>query len=396
MSNAKKRGRKRPQTKEQVWRMMGRLRIGELNKLFRWRYRGGASDYELPDDDSGREDLMILLHHYANSNPLQMTKIIKLRAPWMGVDERRSVLDRVAAYPWRWRSETLGRRLRVTKAEWQSLNLRTIAPVDMTRNERSEERKLRNRLRMHHKRRREGRKSRAEYECNSLSRTKPWLAEGISRRTWERRSRADEKACRKCVSHKDIFKAEHTLATSEQAATSSTGRPSKDRATIGAEARSHRDRVKREGEYHARKQRPAPILSHPNFFAKATRNDLYLAPTAGDSLEYPRRTEADGQPAGQECSHLARFWCSEPAAGGPHERATTMSQPRRIPAHSELLRTDTIRPDRPLRLNIAAALAYPDGSMTASGLRREHKRGRLIIERTAGKDYNCAGGWRHE
>src|SRR5262249_16936167 len=41
----------------------------------------------------------------------------------------------------------------------------------------------------------------------------------------------------------------------------------------------------------------------------------------------------------------------------------------------------------PLRLSVAAALAYPDGSMTASGLRREAKRGRLAIERTAGKDY---------
>jgi hypothetical protein len=46
-----------------------------------------------------------------------------------------------------------------------------------------------------------------------------------------------------------------------------------------------------------------------------------------------------------------------------------------------------IGPDTPLRLAVAAALAYPDGSMTASGLRRERDRGRLIIERTAGKDY---------
>src|SRR6476469_9368222 len=43
--------------------------------------------------------------------------------------------------------------------------------------------------------------------------------------------------------------------------------------------------------------------------------------------------------------------------------------------------------EAPLRLDVAAALAYPDGSMTASGLRREAKRGRLVIERTAGKDY---------
>ena len=41
----------------------------------------------------------------------------------------------------------------------------------------------------------------------------------------------------------------------------------------------------------------------------------------------------------------------------------------------------------PLRLSIAAKLAFPDGSMKASGLRKEAKRGRLIIERIAGSDY---------
>jgi len=34
--------------------------------------------------------------------------------------------------------------------------------------------------------------------------------------------------------------------------------------------------------------------------------------------------------------------------------------------------------DAPLRLGIAARLAYPDGSMTASGLRKEAGRGRLV------------------
>src|SRR5262245_23343591 len=48
---------------------------------------------------------------------------------------------------------------------------------------------------------------------------------------------------------------------------------------------------------------------------------------------------------------------------------------------------ESITTDTPLRLSVAVALAYPDGSMTASGLRREAKRGRLAIERTAGKDY---------
>src|SRR5205823_5386395 len=47
--------------------------------------------------------------------------------------------------------------------------------------------------------------------------------------------------------------------------------------------------------------------------------------------------------------------------------------------------------DRPLRLAVAAKVAFPDGSMSASGLRREAKRGRLVIERIAGKDYTTLG-----
>jgi hypothetical protein len=48
---------------------------------------------------------------------------------------------------------------------------------------------------------------------------------------------------------------------------------------------------------------------------------------------------------------------------------------------------DHVPSDAPLRLSVAAKLAFPDGSMTASGLRREATRGRLQVERIAGKDY---------
>src|SRR6266436_274914 len=48
---------------------------------------------------------------------------------------------------------------------------------------------------------------------------------------------------------------------------------------------------------------------------------------------------------------------------------------------------ENVAPDAPLRLSIAAKLAFPDGSMTVSGLRREAARGRLRIERIAGKDF---------
>jgi len=48
---------------------------------------------------------------------------------------------------------------------------------------------------------------------------------------------------------------------------------------------------------------------------------------------------------------------------------------------------DKVKPNTPLRLDVAAAIVFPDGSMTACGLRKEAGRGRLVIERIAGKDY---------
>jgi hypothetical protein len=52
-----------------------------------------------------------------------------------------------------------------------------------------------------------------------------------------------------------------------------------------------------------------------------------------------------------------------------------------IPARGSI--TDTT----PLRLCVAAALAFPDGSITASSLRRESLKGRLAVVRVANKDY---------
>jgi hypothetical protein len=49
--------------------------------------------------------------------------------------------------------------------------------------------------------------------------------------------------------------------------------------------------------------------------------------------------------------------------------------------------TKAIGHDTPLRLDVAAKIAFPRGGMTAAGLRRESQRGRLVIERVAGKDY---------
>jgi hypothetical protein len=65
----------------------------------------------------------------------------------------------------------------------------------------------------------------------------------------------------------------------------------------------------------------------------------------------------------------------------PEGPAPKIEGERGLPAKERL------DPDSPLRLAVAAAIAFPDGTMIAKGLRREAKRGRLVIERVAGKDY---------
>ena len=112
-----------------------------------------------------------------------MPHVMKLRAPW-ATDK---VLEEVLANPRKWKSERLGRLLNLTGKEWRELRIR-IAPVDMPAKERRDYSRILSNGKRLKKRRTKGMKPRAEYlEANSLSRTKPWVAEGICRRTWERR-----------------------------------------------------------------------------------------------------------------------------------------------------------------------------------------------------------------
>jgi hypothetical protein len=113
-----------------------------------------------------------------------MPRITKLRAPWADAEKTQ---EEIFTYPRKWRADTLGSVLRLTGAEWRVLRLRTIAPIDMTKEERRQDSQIRNRERQCFKRRRAGVKPRQEWEAASLSRTKPWVTEGISRATWYRR-----------------------------------------------------------------------------------------------------------------------------------------------------------------------------------------------------------------
>jgi hypothetical protein len=169
-------------------RAIGRQRIGDLHRLFSDRYGGSRESYVFPDDDAGTEDLIILLQHYRANNPLAMRRIIKLRAPWMSEAEAAHTLEQVEAYPRRWRSETLGGLLNLTGDEWKRLRLRTIAPVDMTKDERRAFSTKLNTERRRLRRLAKGMKTRTEWlEENKTNRTKPWEELGISKATYYRR-----------------------------------------------------------------------------------------------------------------------------------------------------------------------------------------------------------------
>jgi hypothetical protein len=49
-----------------------------------------------------------------------------------------AIICEVEAYPRKWRAATLGRELNFTGKEWRQLRPRTIAPVDMSPDDRRE------------------------------------------------------------------------------------------------------------------------------------------------------------------------------------------------------------------------------------------------------------------
>jgi hypothetical protein len=165
-------------------------RKGALTKVFGSQRRyGGGKLYQFTDDDAGREDLRILLDHYALSNPAALTRVIKARAPWLSKPERDSLMEHVGASPRYWDSPSLADALRLTEAERNALGcVPTIGAIDVTPAERKAAQQQRDYAWKKAKRRNDGVVDRAEWlAANNVSRCKPWDNEGISRAQWYRR-----------------------------------------------------------------------------------------------------------------------------------------------------------------------------------------------------------------
>jgi hypothetical protein len=148
-----------------------------------------------------------------------MRNVIEIYAPWMSEREAEGLIQQVAQIPPKLRrrkAEYLGQRFNLTNDQRERLAIRTIRPCDLTDERLKDRRNARRNERLKRKRLREGRKNRADYLTSSLSRTKPWLKEGISRRTWERRRRLTTRVASMCP-HK-LFRSEHIPASQQQGA----------------------------------------------------------------------------------------------------------------------------------------------------------------------------------
>jgi hypothetical protein len=94
------------------------------------------------------------------------------------------------------KADALALRLRLTYADRQFLRITTIGSFDVNKADRTRLRKERKRLKDRERDAAKRAASGATPRSQSLSRTRPWEAEGICRRTWERRRIADSPLAR--------------------------------------------------------------------------------------------------------------------------------------------------------------------------------------------------------
>jgi hypothetical protein len=168
------------------------LRLHDLAKIFRARY-GDV----LPNDDAGRDDLLVAVHHLASlAHPRgHITSWLNLWAPWLTLAEHKAIIGEAIANPQKWKADALAWRMRLTKEDRRMLGITTIGAIDENKAARTKRRRALDRQRKENARRAKGVKPRKAYEGQSTSKAQPWKAEGISRASWYRR-KADETAPR--------------------------------------------------------------------------------------------------------------------------------------------------------------------------------------------------------
>lgn len=167
------------------------LRVRDLSRLFAARH-----GHTLPNDAAGRLAVELLAHHLGaltSADPRKrIMNMIELRAPWLPIGEANALMVEAITKPKRWRADKLAWKLRLIEIDRSALRITTIGAIDAGKAQRTASRRERNRLAKEAKRRAKGMLPRHSYEAAAIARTKPWIAAGISRRTWYRHQRGTD------------------------------------------------------------------------------------------------------------------------------------------------------------------------------------------------------------
>ena len=120
-------------------RQITTLRLHDLARLFRARW-----GLTLPNDDAGRDDMMVAVNHLASlTEPLKrIDHWLELWCPWITLAERNKIAAAALLYPQRWKADQLAWRLRLTYADRTALGITTIGAIDVPRRDRIKLRKI--------------------------------------------------------------------------------------------------------------------------------------------------------------------------------------------------------------------------------------------------------------
>lgn len=164
-------------------------RMREIEKIIRHRHGRGIPD------PVGTDDVDLCLNYLRavalTPESQSATSWALVWAPWADpvtlnlIDQAASGRKKMPP------ADAVAKMLFVRLKERTLLGLKTIGACDVSKADREigakERKRERDRNRQEQKRRELGRVDRKSYEAASLTKLQPWLEEGISRRTWERR-----------------------------------------------------------------------------------------------------------------------------------------------------------------------------------------------------------------
>ena len=169
-------------------------RVGELERLYGARY-----GHQLPDDDAGRDDLVLIFNHIANVDAC--IRWAAKWAPWMPSHIATALAEQVMNAPQWLKAGALGERIRLTDAERTRLKIKTIRPIEAM----TDEALAKLRKRKDRERKALNRQINRTTKPAPASQTKPWESEGIDRATWYRnRAKSRRKRATKRVRNNTV------------------------------------------------------------------------------------------------------------------------------------------------------------------------------------------------